>query len=238
MTDGQAFPTWEDKTNALRDAISWAAGGICGEWAYKHEAATLPDDNDAWFELRMGRMLEIGVDESRNEDNIDPSTGEIDFDNPRAEVSCGQRQFMIEVRFFNRDQEHDVVAWLVADRARTRLRMSYPRDKWLRPNVVSIVELLNVIPMPNPKQVIDMRWQSEAVIEMDFATIVAERDKAAVGTWIEKVQMAGTFGCALDPGPFDIEVDASTYVTSGGSQVTSGGVPITSSPATPPTPSP
>ncbi len=229
---GQAFPTWEKKTEALVDAISWAAE-ICGDWAYKKEAATLPDDNDAWFELRMGRMLELGVDETRNEDNIDPETGEPDVVDPRAEVICGQRQFMVEVRFFNRDQEHDSVAWLVADRARARLRMGFPRDEWLRPNAISIVELLQVIPMPNPKQVVDMRWQSEAVLEMDFATVIAERDASNVGTWIQKVQVAGTYNCAQDPGPFDSEVDAFPYVTDGGEIVTLDGVPITFPPPAP-----
>ena len=183
-------------------------------------------------------MIEIGIDEIRYEDNIDPSTGEIDVENPRADVVCGQRSFTVEIRFKNRDQEHDSVAWVVAERTRARLRMSYPRDEWLRPNVVGIVELHQVIPMPDPRGAVEMRWQSEAVLEVNVTTAIAERDPSAVGTWIEKVEVAGTLICSLDPNSFDASVDASTFVTSGGVPVTSGGVAVTSTPATPPTPSP
>lgn len=229
---GEAFPKWEDKTEAIREAIQWASG-VCGDWAYKKEAFSLPEDNTAWFELRMGRLRGLGVDELRNEDNIDPLTGEIDVEDPRAEVACGQRQFRVEVRFFNRDQEQDVVAWHVADTARARLRMSYPRERWLRPNVVSIVEMLDVFPMPSPIKVVQDRIQSEALLEMDFATVIAQRDASAVGTWIEAVEFAGTYECALDPGPFVGFVDASSLVTFEDVNVTFGDVQVTFPPEEP-----
>jgi hypothetical protein len=199
----QPFPTWEQKTEALRDAIAWAAKGICGDWRYKKEAFSLPDDNDPWFELAMGRMLEIGVDEIRSEDNIDPTTGNPYSENPRLDSVYSQRQFMIEARFFSRDQEHDTVAWLIADRARSRLRFPYVRERFLKPVGIAIVELLQAIPMPSPRKVIDMRWQSEAVIEMEFFTTLREVDEAAVGTWIETVEVSSVLrnpgGVPLDP---------------------------------------
>lgn len=199
----QPFPTWAQKTEALRKAISWAARGICGDWAYKKEAFTLPENNNPWFDLRMGRMLEVGVDEVRSENNIDPVTGNPNSANPRADVVYSQRQFMIEARFFSFDQEHDTVAWLVADRARSRLRFPVVRDRFLKPAGISIVELLQIFPMPTPREVVDMRWQSEAVLEMDFFTTLCERDDAAVGTWIETVEMSSTLknpgGVPLDP---------------------------------------
>ena len=232
---GQAFPTWAQKTQAIRDAVAWAAGGICGEWKFKRGAFSLPDDNDAWFDLRMGRMLELGTDETRYEDNVDPATGAPDIESPRKDVACGVRQFLVELRFYNRDQEHDAVAWLVAERARTRLRMPYVRERWLNPAGVALVELLQVIPMPSPEQAVGMRWQSEAVLEADFSTVFIETDGAAIGTWIERVEGTGKFNCAIDPGPFPFAVDADRYVQSNGVIVTIDGVPVTTDPK-PPTP--
>lgn len=204
----QPFPTWAQKTEALRNAIAWAARGICGDWKYKKEAFSLPDNNNPWFELAMGRMLELGVDEVRSEDNIDPVTGNPDIENPRSDVMYSQRQFMVEARFFSFDQEHDTVAWLIADRMRTRFRFPYVRDRFLKPVGISIVELLQIFPMPGaglavPRQVEGMRWKSEAVLEMDLFTTLCERDDAAIGTWIETVEMSSTLknpgGVLLDP---------------------------------------
>jgi hypothetical protein len=194
--------TWLDKTEALRDMIAWASG-VCGDWKFKAAASGLPDDNVAWFELRMGRINALGIDETRYTDNIDPVTGLPDVNSPRKDTQCGQRVFGVEARFFNRDQEQDVVAWVAADRTRSRLRMGYAREEWLDPNVLSIVEIADVFAMPNPTQAVQMRWQSEALFEMSFATVIAEDDDAAVGSWIESVEISSTLrnpgGVPLDP---------------------------------------
>jgi hypothetical protein len=195
-------PSWLQKVNAIRDAFAWATR-VHGDWKYKKEAFSLPDDNAAWFELSMGRMLELGVDEIRNEDNIDPVTEEPYPDKPRAELVCGQRQFFVEVRAKSRDQEQDAVAWLVLDRARARMRMRHVRDSFLRAVDVNIVEMLQVIPMPAPRKPVALRWQSEALLEIDFTTVINERDDAAVGTWIETIEISSQLrnpgGVLLDP---------------------------------------
>lgn len=196
------FPTWQAKTEAIRQACEWATG-VCGDWKYKKEAFSLPDNNTAWFELKMGRMRELGVDEIRSSDNIDPNTGLPNVENPRLETVCGQRQFFVELRTFNRDQEHDAVAWLVAERARARLRFPYVRDRWFRAHAISIVELFEVVPMPDPKKVEQQRWLSEAILEVDLATVIVETDGAAIGTWIETVEISSKLhnpgGVLLDP---------------------------------------
>ncbi len=195
-------PTWENKTDAIRDSIKWASG-VFGDWKFKHKAFQLPKNNEPWFELKMGRIRPLGIDEIRNEDNIDPITEEPDVTNPRRELVCGQRQFFVEARFYGRDQSHDVVAWLIAERARARLRFDFPRDEWLKPNEVAISEMLEVVPMPEPLQVVVERIQSEAVFELSFATSINEFDSAAVGTWIESVEISSNLlnagGVSLDP---------------------------------------
>ncbi len=186
---GESFPTWADKTDAIRDAIAWAAGGINGEWMFRKEASGLPEENEAWFDLRMRRISEVGIDETCNVDNVDPVTGLPDAVNPRLAVQVGLRELVIEARFYNKDQEQDVVAWLKADRARARLRMNYPRDKWIKPHALALVELREVVAMPDPAKAVQMRWQSEAVLQMTFSTVISESDAAAVGTWIEHVEI-------------------------------------------------
>ena len=198
---GEIHPTWLQKVNALRDACAWATG-THGDWAYRKEAFGDPDDNDPWFELRMGRMRELGVDDLCYIDNGIPA-GDPGGEEPRQDMIVGQRQFFVELRTFNRDQEQDVVAWVVAERARTRMRLPYVRERFLNPVSVTLAELFEVVPMPSPRAPVELRWQSEAVLEMDFATVVAETDAAAVGTWIESVRVSSDLkncaGVSLDP---------------------------------------
>ncbi len=193
-------PNWQYKLEALTRGLEWATG-VCGVWKFQADAFSAPDNNDPWFELRMRRIFEIARDEVLQCDNIDPNTGEPDVVSPRKEVVVGQREFRAELRVFGRDQEHDVVAWVIADRARTRMRLPFFRNEYLNrtPNVedtslilsanMAIVELFDVVPMPPTEKVIMDRWQSEAVLEMRMATTVAEDDPAAVGTWIEQVEI-------------------------------------------------
>jgi hypothetical protein len=198
---GEIYPTWLQKCDAIRDACAWATG-VCGDWAYKKEAFELPEDNEPWFELRMGRMRELGVDDICYTDNGVPA-GDPGGEFPRQDTIVGQRQFFVEMRTFNRDQEQDVVAWLVADRARTRLRLPYAKERFLTPVNVALAELFEVVPMPTPRAPVEQRWRSEAVLEMDLTTVVAETDGAAIGTWIESVEISSDLkncaGVSLDP---------------------------------------
>lgn len=197
----EIYPTWLQKCDAIRDAVAWATQ-THGDWAYRKEAFSDPDDNDPWFELRMGRMRELGVDDVCYLDNgTTPSDPGGEF--PRQDVIVGQRQFFVEMRVFNIDQEQDVVAWNVATRARTRMRLQYLKDRWFIPNQIGIAELFEVVPMPAPRQPVELRWRSEAVLEMDLVTAVAETDTAAIGTWIETVEVSSNLkncaGVPLDP---------------------------------------
>ena len=201
--------TWQQKLDLLTRGLEWAAGRpgerICGVWKFQADAFEAPKSNDPWFELRMRRVFELGPAEVCQVDNIDSVTNQPDPTNPRKEVVVGRREFRCDMRVFGRDQEHDVVAWVIAERARTRMRLSYFIDEFLNkippppadPNDpvipsanMSIIELFDVVAMPPTEQVIMDRWQSEAVLEMRMATTVAEDDPSAVGTWIEKVEIS------------------------------------------------
>jgi len=194
-------PNWQTKLKTLTRGLEWASG-VCGVWKFQADAFQAPESNDPWFELRMARVFSIGSDEVLQCDNIDPETSAIDVVDPRKEVVVGQREFRCEFRAFGRDQDHDVVAWVIAERTRTRMGLPYFRDEFLNktprsddPAAVpsadmAIVELFDVFPMPPTNQVIMDRWQSEAVLEMRLSTTVAEDDPAAVGTWIEQVEIS------------------------------------------------
>ncbi len=195
-------PDWKSKLETLTRGLEWASG-VCGVWKFQDDAFQAPESNDPWFELRMMRVFSIGNDETLQCDNIDPATGQPDVESPRKEVVVGQREFRAELRVFGRDQDHDVVAWVIADRTRTRMGLPYFRDEFLnrtprvddQPPIIpsanmAIVELFDVFAMPPTNQVVMDRWQSEAVLEMRLATTVAEDDPAAVGTWIEQVEVS------------------------------------------------
>ncbi len=194
-------PDWKTKLDTLTRGLEWASG-VCGVWKFQDDAFQAPESNDPWFELRMARVFSIGPDETVQCDNVDPVTKLPNEVNPRKEVVIGQREFRCELRAFGRDQDHDVVAWVIADRARTRMGLAYFCDEFLNktpdPNDpaavpsanMAIVELFDVFPMPPTNKVIMDRWESEAVLEMRLATTVAEDDPAAVGTWIEKVEIS------------------------------------------------
>ncbi len=199
---GTLGPTWKTKLDTLTRGLEWASG-VCGVWKFQDDAFQAPESNDPWFELRMQRIFAVGgADEVLQCDNIDPATGLPDATNPRKEVVVGQREFRAEFRAFGRDQDHDVVAWVIAERTRTRMGLGYFRDEFLnkQPQVddpaavpsanMALVELFDVFPMPPTNQVIMDRWQSEAVLEMRLSTTTAEDDAAAVGTWIEKVEIS------------------------------------------------
>ncbi len=190
---------WKSKLDILTRGLEWASG-VDGVWKFQHEAFQAPKNNKPWFELRMQRVFAIGPDESIDCDNIDPVTGQPDIINPRKEVVVGQREFRCDMRVFGLDQEHDVVAWVIADRTRTRMRLPYFTTEFLNkpptdPNNVpsaniALVELFDVVPMPAPIKVVDARWPSEAMLEMRMATTMTESDAAATGTWIEAVEIS------------------------------------------------
>ena len=50
--------------------------------------------------------------------------------------------------------------------------------------------MFEVVPLPSPQTVVQDRWQSEAVLEMDLTTSIIESDGAAIGTWIESVAVS------------------------------------------------
>lgn len=188
-------PTWKDKLDILTLGLEWATG-VSGVWKYQHQAFEAPRSNDPWFELRMMRVFDIGNAETANAENIDPVTGLPDATDPRKEIAVSQKEFRCDMRIFGRDQQHDVVAWVIADTARTRMRMPYFTGEFLNkqgaeaPSAnMAIVELFDVVPMPALEQVVDNRWQSEAMLEMRMSTSAAEDDPAAVGSIIEAVEL-------------------------------------------------
>jgi hypothetical protein len=211
--------TWQHKLDSLTRGLEWASG-VCGAWAFQADAFQAPDHNDPWFELRMGRITRLGQDEVCSVDNIDPSTGLPDVTNPRAEIAVGQREFIAQLRVYGRDQEHDTVAWAIAEKCRTRMHLDYFNTTFLRIPFIdgaanamdpqlAIVDLFDVVAMPKPEQVISNRWQSEAVLEMRMSTKVAETDGAAIGTWIEKVQLTSDnlLQCGGDPLDASLQID-------------------------------
>lgn len=189
-------PTWRDKLDTLTRGLEWATG-VCGVWKFQHDAFEAPSSNEPWFELRMMRVFDIGNAESVDVENIDPETGEPDEESPRKEVAVSQKEFRCDMRVFGRDQQHDVVAWVVADEARTRMRLPYFTDEFLNnqggeaPSInCAIVELFDIMPMPPTLMEVAARWQSEALFEMRLSTSMAVDDPAAVGTIIEAVELS------------------------------------------------
>lgn len=220
-------PDWATKMATLTRGLEWASG-VQGVWKFQADAFQAPQNNDPWFELRMRRVFAIGKAEGLDVDNIDPATGAIDVTNPRKEVAVTQVEFRCEMRVLGRDQDHDTVAWVIADTARTRMGLPYFRDGYLNktpdPNDpaavpsanMSVIELFDVVPMPGPEVVAD-RWQSEAILELRLATTTVQDDPAAVGTWIEKVEISSNLlqpdGETPLPTPLQLDdrlIDAST----------------------------
>ena len=212
-------PTWTDKLRSLRLGMEWASG-LCATWKFQNDAFQAPENNDPWLELRMLRVFELGPADVLQCDNIDPVTGLPDADNPRAELAVTTSEFICEGRFFGRDQEHDVVAWVVGDEARRRMRLPYFRQTFLDPPAtvaapspnMALIELFDIVPMPRFEnrssnahgQKVQQRWQSEAVLEMRLSTTFADDDAASVGTWIEQVEISSDLlqpggGSSLDP---------------------------------------
>lgn len=192
-------PTWQDKLDTLTRGLEWASG-VSGVWKFQDDAFQAPQNNKPWFELRMRRIFSLAPDEVRDCDNIDPATGNPDVTNPRKEVVIGQREFRCEMRVFGRDQDHDAVAWVIAERTRTRMRLPFFTNEYLNKppedpdNVpsanISLIELFDVVAMPAPVKDVQHRVQSEAILEMRLATAVAEDDAASTGTYIEKVEIS------------------------------------------------
>lgn len=204
MAVALTFPTWRQQTAAIKQAITVAGNNICGDWKFRKASHSLPENNVTWFELRPGPIQELGPDEVVQCDNIDPVSGLPVADNPRIELLVGQRTFIVQLRVFSRDQEPETNAAFALEDIRSALRFPFIIEKYLGPADVSIVEMFTVIPMPDPPKSVDLRWQSEALLEIQFAMRVTTKSAMAIGTWIETVAITSDLR-NLDP---SLQLDA------------------------------
>lgn len=194
---GNAYPSWGQKTDAILDWVAWATSAK-GSWFYTKQSRGTAQPNKPYFELFVRNIIEVGVPEVLQIDLENPpdqdTNGAVPLptataDDPRAEVVVSQREIQIDLHVHSFDQDTNQTAWVVADTARTRMRMPAPQERFIRGKGLGLIELFQVVNMPTPVETTDDRFFSEAVLEMRLATSVAASDESAVGTFIERTRI-------------------------------------------------
>lgn len=205
MAGGASFPDWDAKVEAIKKWVCWATRAN-GDWYYRDTYQGTPQPNEPYFQLLLRRLVELGVPEVQQIDLENPPANPcVPLPNatqaePRAEMVVSNRLLHIDLRVHSYDQNANQAAWAVADATRSRMRMRTPRDRFLSPCQISLVETFQVIHMPNRARAeegdrdkptpTDDHFYSEALLELKLATVVAETDNSAVGTWIERTEVS------------------------------------------------
>ena len=174
---------WPHKLLALQEAVHWAAGHAATVVFRDSSAAdSARESRRPWIELALDSIAMIGTDTVSRED---------DGSGALQEVYSGQREFTVEVRAYSREQTLGEQAWYLADRVRQRLRSSaYARTRWLEPQDIAIVRMHRVVNL-SPRAW-DGRAEGEAVLELELATSVCERDAANTVHWIDTVLLSSS----------------------------------------------
>jgi hypothetical protein len=185
MTGRFEHPDLDKKMEAVRDWLAW-----CSEsniiWIDQKDGGNFRKANRVWGELRPRQITRQGTDEIRYED-VDNQAGDAEF--PRQDVLISWRQIAFELRMRSRDQEHRQSAWYAATRADARSSHRYGRNRWLKPMDLAFADAEAVVNMPT---IIEWDDRIEDVANWEFRlnTFLCDRDAAAVGTWIESIEVS------------------------------------------------
>lgn len=198
MTGRFEYPDLDQKMDAIKKWLRWCTE-IEVVWIDQDDGGRVRESQKVWGELRPRRIVTLGVDETRYED-VDNLAGDARY--PRQDTIIGQRQLMLELRTKSRDQNHRQSAWYAATRAQLRVRYLYGKNKWLAPFDLSLATVADVVNMPEIKIKND-RIEDIANLEFTLNTFLCDKDTAAIGTWIEHVEVSSDLknagGTSLDP---------------------------------------
>jgi hypothetical protein len=220
---GFAYPDLPKRFDHLKRAVAWAAE-INTVWRDQDDGGIVRKANKPWVELRPRRIASIGVDEIRHQDLETPLTeGTLDW--PRQELQVAWKEMFFEMRFRSRSQKHKSSAWYAGTRFQTRFRGTYPLQKWLKPMQFSIVNIGDVVNMPETKPFQD-RVEDLAVIEFSLNALLCDADEANVGTWIDRCEVSSDITCLqVDANLDDVVMgwpDGTIVVDSEGTPVVDG----------------
>ena len=173
-------PDLPEKFDKLREALEWASG--CEVvWLLQDDGGRVREPNEVWGELQIFSMSNLGTDDVIYTESGDP-------DNPRQDVVVGYRLINFQLRFRSRNNEHANSSWYAASKTQTRLNSPYSRTAFLEPlcmglaSHVSITEVLGGVTF-------DQRIEGATIVEFSITTAVTDIDAAAIGSWIEAVEV-------------------------------------------------
>jgi len=185
------LPPLENRLEALKDALSWAADNTVMFWAHQ-SGQRMREANRVWGELAVRRIEVLGVPEKRYT-MIGDGTG--DF--PYSEQIVTQNVLHFDLKIQSRNQEHNQTGWFAASRIPIRIYASRVRDMWFRDNDLAIVNLGDVLDVPEGL-FHDGRVEDVATMELSFATSLTEEDTSTVVSYIETVEVTSNFKKASD----------------------------------------
>lgn len=179
MSDFFEYPDLDQKFDALREALEWAAG--CKVvWINQKDGGRVREPREVWAELKPRMIQNIGK-EIRNEIRVNDAV------TPRQELLIGRRVIAFELRFKSRNQEHKRSAWYAASRAQLRLGSRYIKGTWLQPFNWGLATVGEIVDL---EQYVLDRAEDVANLEFDLNTFVTDKDASAIGTWIEHVEVS------------------------------------------------
>ena len=185
-----SHPDLPVQMRAFAKYVEWAAGCVA-VWINTNEHGLVREDEGAWCELSLSRFKKTSK-EIRERD-----TGALIY--PRQEVLNIEGILQIQANFKSRTQDLDDAAYNYATKAQNLIDLPYARQTFLTPNQLSLNVVGDVIDMPKS---VDDRVEDIAVVEYDLNAVLTIEDSAAVGTYIEHIELTSNIknviGTSLD----------------------------------------
>jgi hypothetical protein len=182
-------PDLDKRMDAIREWATWAAG--CKVvWIDQSDRDRIREPREYWGELRPRRISTLGTDEIVHVD-LEPTAdpGDLPLEHPRQDVVYSLKVIEFDLRFKARDQRHLRSAWYAAVKAQTRIKNPYALEKWFKPLCWGVAEVGDVLNM-GEIMIHDDRIEGSAIFTFNMSTTISDTDAAAVGTWIEKVEIS------------------------------------------------
>jgi len=195
-----SFPDLPEQLQAFQRFCAWATK--CPVvWRDTEEASTVRKANEVWGELLLRSIKSIGTDEIRHID-LEDVTPPVALDNPRQECLGGQRLLNIQLNMKSRKQsfENGQVGWYAAEQARAKIAYPFAMS-FFKPVNMSFSSAPNLVNMSTMFS-FDDRIEDTAAVEFFMNAVVTDADSAAIGTYIESVEISSDLkhagGASLD----------------------------------------
>lgn len=166
---------WQTIQDTLREWMA-RASGLRTFW----RGEAVPIEDRPYAELAIGSSQGLGVDETRIEYDDTRSLGK-----ELIRTQCGNRLFTLSCRVRTRDQSPTGAARFYLEKVRTALKKASSLEMFRTAQLAVVA----AEPLINLDVIFDDREESQAVMDVRFATVANETDAHDQGGYITTVEL-------------------------------------------------